>query len=680
MSLLLTVATVFAMWPNSIERMRVLNAKKILSIQTSKIDPPRLAFDELHLDENKIWSEWDALKSREGTRTSVSDDIPKFAGKSAVQTLRNRKVVLKAMTFTRQEVEQRQTDLAWVETLSPQAQKRILAAQEKSGTLDEEWTLPSFREMAAQKISEVKRELSEIPIAEKILVQAQSEDGSLRTPESVRTADVQVRQDAEHLISGMVEIKGLPSGDPKWQIRIARYEDQIKKEDGRVDLKTSTFGIQVPQMSGTLLAQMVDTNSGAVIGEGSLRLSEYSASGSNRRKITIQALEHHISASFPSFYDRPTLLADAAVGQKKPVTTRVLFASLGAEGQTDRSGRYVHENIHKGSWGLMRTQAKGFYPGIYLAQSGSEKKFPLFPASMIEAMKQIIRDQTLTSEVPETGSIVWGQITQNGKPIAGAQVEVEGLENYLPIYFNALLIPDPEMKATSENGFFAFVHLPEGFHALIARHGSSYLSHANVVVDNDSITTAQLESTWQTEKTSLKVFDAFSGQAMNAQLEMQSLPVALEVRGFAEVNLASVNRLSFMNVVPENPEYVPTLQTYEDVADSIFVPLVRNDWIQNLMNSRRINSQPRTGIILGFSESSNYEALLGHDPQFSPEQIIYFDPQGEVVSKGVPGGGFVIFNAPVGVQSIVLMNAQSDLLQTQVVPVDDSGVVVLKFR
>jgi hypothetical protein len=138
--------------------------------------------------------------------------------------------------------------------------------------------------------------------------------------------------------------------------------------------------------------------------------------------------------------------------------------------------------------------------------------------------------------------------------------------------------------------------------------------------------------------------------------------------------------MSFLKVRPQNPAYVEALQVYEDNEDFIDVPLVRSDWLQSLIASRKLNPQPGLGTIVGFVPSTDFEAYLGHLEDFPADQIIYFDSQGQTTDSGVPGGGFVIVSVPLGVQSVALGRAQGQLLQTQVIPVDESGVVVLKFR
>jgi hypothetical protein len=97
------------------------------------------------------------------------------------------------------------------------------------------------------------------------------------------------------------------------------------------------------------------------------------------------------------------------------------------------------------------------------------------------------------------------------------------------------------------------------------------------------------------------------------------------------------------------------------------------------MNRQKINLYPDRGLIIGFVDNSNYEIYLGYDNQFSRENIVYFDPHGNISEKAVLGGGFIIFNVPLGPQSVVLAEADSGMLQMQMVDVNVEATLVIKF-
>lgn len=664
--------------------MRVIH--KGLSIQTSKFEPPRVAFDEVFGDVNL--NEWALLKSKTGSQ-NLNEATQTFVAKNPVQALSAKKIVLQPMSFSKTEFDKHQEEQAWIDALPNKEQKRLIAAQEKNRVLDQDWNLPSFRELAEEKVREAK--LAETQETESnILIEATDANGETRNIQSVRTADVQVKKDtdadskpSQFQVSGEIELAGgLPAG-PQWVIQVARYEDDIKKEDARFDHAKGMYRIQVPELAGSIYAQLVDQTSGEILGEGSYRLSAYSKEQHNgRAKITIQRANNAIASRFQSFYGNPNRLStERAVGSpNQAVKTRVLFASADVEDQTDETGVYRFEQIMKGSWGLLRTEAKDYYPSLFLVKSGQEKQYPLFPEKMVKALKQIIADQTMTSSVPETGSIVWGQVLQDGKPVAGVSISAEISDLYQPIYFNSLLIPDSSLKSTSENGFFAFIHLPSGFQSLMASRGSGYLSHANVVVDEGAISIAEMETSLQTEKVEVKVFDAFTGNPQIAQLEIQSLAEQLNVQGYAEIDLPKISRMSLMQVHPASEEYLITQQPYEDQTDYLHVPLISKTWLYQLRNERRVNINPNAGLIVGFVSSGEFEVYLGHDSDFSRDNVIYFNPQGQIESSGVAGGGFILVNVPTGVQSVVVASKSSQVIQTQVIPVDLHATSVAKFR
>lgn len=709
-SILSGLAALVTAWPSAVHHPRFVLFQKKLTIQTSKLDPPRVAFDEIYNPQNKILSDWDLLNKRDGTQLGIQEKIHQFAANTGAQILNSREVTLQPMRFSHFEVtasshqESQEKDIArgnhednqpdnqdWAKQLSSRQQLRLATAQQKYGQLGEDWQEPDsfsdFKEKTlqqAQTQSEYKAER-----APAVYVSSTMADGTVVTPatllqgsgpkEKEKETDT-VGKNQSILVSGAIEFSrgaGLPSGAP-WQIEVARYQGDIQKEVARIDTKKSVYEIRIPEATGILIAHLVNTQTGQVLGEGTYRLSSYSAAQfAGNAKIVIGKSPDYVASNFATF---SALSRSFTPASGKPVATRVLMANLGIEGKTDESGMYRFDQIKKGSWTLLRSEAKNYQAGLHLVRSGSEKTLQLFTQSMVESLKKVMRDQALSSEGPETGSLVWGQVIQSGKPIPGAQVQVENLPNVRPVYFNSMMFPDPSMKTTGENGYFAFVDLPSGFHSLLGLHGNMYLSHANVVVDEDSVSVADLESSFESEKVEVKIFDGFSGAPEKAMIEMQSLPGPLQVNGFADIHMPTIDRMSLIRVHPESKIYLDSLQIYEDSQEAVPLPLIRQSWLNEVMLERKINLKPETGVIVGFSQTTDYEVYLGHQGNDLAEQIVYFDLHGNVISKGEAGGGFIMFNVPQGVQSIIWANQHTNLLQTQVVPMDSSALAILKFR
>ncbi len=157
--LFLIVATVTALTPSRIKMASVKVISKVLSIQSSRAEPPRVAFDEIFKTETL--SEWNLLRSKSGAQ-NLNDQKTEFVQSTSYEALRFQKVTLQPMTFSKTEirpaVETVREDRSWIEELPGPAQKRLIAAQERFGTLDDEWSEPTFKQQAEKKIREIKQQ------------------------------------------------------------------------------------------------------------------------------------------------------------------------------------------------------------------------------------------------------------------------------------------------------------------------------------------------------------------------------------------------------------------------------------------------------------------------------------------------------------------------------------------
>lgn len=676
---LLLAGAVSTLAPSLVHNQRVLSFSKPLTIHTPKAEPPRVAFDLL-ISENRAPSSDDFAILSKTPSISLVAGRHQFIGKNPLESLRSQKIVLQPMVFTHDQVQKTVEDRKWIAELSPDQQKRVIEADQRYGTLDRDWTVKRFDQLVEDKMRELPAEKKNDSNPGKILIEAQDAQGQTHGVDSIHTASVQVKSASEitgrSLMAGNIRYKDpLPSG-PQWTVAVNHFIDGIDRGDGRY-LNDGKFEIPISEKTGVLVARVQDKDTGQVIGEGTLRLSELTAKNPT---IEIRKSVSQVAVNFSSFYSHTQRLISEPTAKDRGVPAQVYFASLDHQVQTDQLGSAQVDQVLKGSWSLVRAESENYYPGIFLVRSGEERRLPLFPNKMVQALKKIIQDQSRFSQFDENGSIVWGQVVRGGQPISGAHVSVESDSEYQPIYFNSLLIPDPTLKATSDNGYFVVLNLEPGFHSLLASQAGVYLSHSNVVTDENAISVADMTSSMDRDSVSLRVFDAFNGTAQKAQVEMQSLPEALSVDGYANVNLSLKHQLSFARVHPESTKYLDTLVLYDDGSDHVHAPLIQMAWLNQIQQQRKINPYPDTGIVIGFVPSVDFETYLPNDSHYSPDQIVYFDANGSITDHGVAGGGFILFNVKPGVQSVVIGDKNSEMLQTQVLPVDAQSVVTLKFR
>lgn len=669
--------------PSAISSIRVRTIQTPLVIQTSKIEPPRVAFDSV-VKTIKSFQSWPELEALPHVNLNEVVELQRPA-----KTEGTRYVVLQPMIFQRENLSGTERTFASIDQsiestrlrtdhLNDQEQKRIELAQEKFGTLDQDWSLPSFRELAAQKIAELQNSTEAAKDQPQIKIEVTDEGGNLKTPESFRTADVRINQNSNSngfQVSGSFELAGgLPYG-PGWRVQIARYEDGVRQEIGTSN-QAGQFHIQVPELSGAVYAQLIESQNGVVLGEGSLRLSSYDDPHRLRSsKIVIKKSASEVAGRYRSIYD----LASGP-GKKSGSQQRLYSPTLDQETQTDASGSFQFSRVAAGSWLLLRGEGQGTARTLSLVRAGGDKNFTSFPTPMIDALREMIRDQGLVSTGQENDSVIWGQILQDGKPVGKAEVLLEQFPDIKPVYFNPLMLPDASLKMTGENGYFAFIDIPVGLHSVVARQAKLVLGHNNVVVDEGSVSHAEIEVSFRKEESTVKVFDAFSGSPLAAVLEMQSLEDALEVQGSVVLTLPSVERKSFVRVHPKDEAYVPFLSSYDELSDFVHIPLITKSWMDSIRGQRRINMDASHGVIVGFVQEEDFEVFLSHEDDFSKENVVYFDSQGNISERGVAGGGFMLWNTKPGVQSVVVMGTRSERLQTEVTTVDELSISILKFR
>jgi hypothetical protein len=673
-----SAGAIFFAFPLKTESFIIKFFTKGLVIQTWRRDPPRIAFNELLASEKSFGSE--------DLRSFPTIDLnKKMLEKVAMQPLqwaKSRKISLKPMVFSRDVALAEIQKNAWVDDLSTIQKERILESQAKDQILDKDWSTPSWREILSDQISRAKEEIAkEQGIDSKIFVASSTEGGHLKTIETIRTADVQVAAppaDSRPIISGKVTFKnGLYMGDGYIDVRVV--ENGTPKGAGKIDPAKGVYSIQTEDYSGTLVASLY-TKGGEKRGEGTLRLSQVSPNRFGDTELVMTPVENHVAMHYVDFGNDLSGPGTKNHYGDRGLSAHSYFTSFDTEQVADSSGQVQLANVIKGSWTVVRSDLDKYQSSIHLVQAGDQSKTPLFRKAFVSALLNIAKDLRNVSLTPETNSIVWGQAKMNSKPVSGVTVDVEYQEGYQVLYFNNLMLPDSGLKATGENGYFAILHLPEGMHALIASRGQQYFSHANVLTEPDVLTQTELIGTSHLEPVEIKVYDAFEGNPQLANVEIQSLSESVTVQGASQVYLPQIERLSLMKADPSDPMFLPTSMVYKDTQDSLFIPLVRAEWLQVLKAVRRIDDNPNATAIVGFVRDEPFDVYLPHVQDYSRNNIVYFNSQGQITEQGEAGGGFVLFNVIPGTQSVVAVSRSSNMIHDQIIPVDLGAIGTLQFH
>lgn len=675
-----------ALSPSELGGLKFLPIYEALTIRAQKTAPPYIAFDEVNnfAQTSAQQDEWSQLEA--------SASIPLLAdGKTknfSVRKIQTQKIVLNEMVI------QKKPEIVYADVaqgLSPQQKRRLEEAQAKSDVLEQDWNLPTWSDEAQKVLAEAgyteknNRLIpprSTHPEPQRIFVAATDANGQQKTEishsEVYTVADNDISRTSGRKISGPLEITGGLAVTNEHYIEVRRTNEGVAREIGRVDLQKGTYNINVDETSGSIEARLVD-KAGKILGEGSVRLARMDLNQLNVLGPKLKIEPHANFAGLVSnFYQ------NKADNSTPPKTIATLMKGA-EELSVGKDGHIAMEKMARGSSTVMRAAAPHFMQTAAVVFSGEEFSAPLFPVSMIQALREIVTNQrqALSSD-DSLGAVVWGKVTQDGKPVSGIQVQMEGDEEGVQaIYFNQFMLPDPKLTATSKNGLYAFIDVEEGFQSLLATRGESIFGYQNVVAENGSVALGDIENTIKIESVPLRVFDAFNGSPQPARVTLQSIDHELDVaEGTSVLLLPQVNRMGLIRVTPESNDYLPARYFYNDKDTYIHLPLVSWSWLANIKSYLKISDQTDSAIIVGFTPGEDFEVYLAGYDNFDRHNVVYFDMQGRIlqINHGIAGGGFILYNVPADTHEVVVVGAKSEKIYSKVLPVDPNSLSVLSFH
>ena len=679
----LTVVGLFLL-PSATRLEAFCSQTKQLVIQTSRTSPPRVAFHET-IEKTQASLSWIDLVPAGITRINLNQLIAQDSTLRGVKSIRNRKIVLAPMLFSHEKAIKVIDDQTWLEELPKSQRQRVNRAQMQSNLLEEDWKLPTTRDLLSQKLDEIKSQSPEKTSTTAITVVGTDINGNAKSLEDfhnqsdVKTAPEESPKD-QYLVMGTLGLDNESPLGPDRHLEVNWFEDGIAKETGKVDIKRGTYSITVPSRTGTVVAQMIDHSGTAVASARYVIRSHDSPEALQNVALHV----HPVSRVARSFQDfgSPAISKVARLSrfQKNP-SPNVLISATAQEAMADEDGIFKADGIAQGSWTFLRTEKKGYYPGVYLASAGDVESLLLFPDKMMKALIQIVRDRRVPGFAGETGAIIWGKVAARSAGVEGATVSIEDMPDAQPVYFyDELLLPNEKAATTSKSGYFAFIDVPPGFYSIRVTRGEQLLGTGNVQAEEQAVSPIEIPTDLLPEKVAVKVYDAFSADFRTAKIEFQQLPASIVIDGYAQVDLPRAETLSLARITPQDPIYAETIEPVMGANDYFHVPLIRKDWLWSLRSNQKVADRPETGVIVGFVPNDDYEIDLPHAPDFDRSQIVFFDSQGMPAHTGVAGGGFVVFNAPPGSHSVVLLPKKSNVLHTRVTPVDAGTINVLKFE
>lgn len=475
------------------------------------------------------------------------------------------------------------------------------------------------------------------------------------------------------VISGPVEMSGgLAITASSDQVVVYREEQGERFEAGYVWLRDGRYEIYVDVVAGRLIGEL-QTVSGDVLGRGEVSLSSISAGKSQYKvdgvKLAIRPVSNGLRGQVVSAYSNGTKVL--AVAQ-----ANVDLKDIDQELETETNGKFSDPDVGTGSVVITRVRKEGHWGTLAFIEAGAENVVTMFPDAMMNALLSLTG-----ADAKKPNAVVWGRVSQSGKPAAGAVVEmITGEQEAKAVYFNSLLIPDASLSSTSANGLYAFIVPEAGVHAVQARLANAVMEPVLFPAETGVVTSIDLEVN-RGRKIAIKVFDAFrNGQPLSATATPvgSESPVSIDAGGRGILRYALGTGLLSFDVSSED-SYAVTRINLPREKDFIFAPMVEHNWLNEMRSHRRISKELDTGVIVGFVDSrSPYEVYVRPDTIAVKAKILYFDARGRALrtNSGVPGGGYVIFNVPEGLATVSIVSGGAIKLHSATALADRSVVNV----
>lgn len=326
---------------------------------------------------------------------------------------------------------------------------------------------------------------------------------------------------------------------------------------------------------------------------------------------------------------------------------------------------------------IMKASKENHWGNIILGSSKQLFTHVLNPDATIQALKDILGIRTPKEQM----GIIKGEVLIAGKHVAGAQIEIVGQEDIKPVYFNSF-IPDTTLTETSANGEYAFVDIPEGNYLVTAKYKGKYLSPQVAPVEAGFITQVQFD----VQKPSLAeafVFDIQSSEMMSANINFLGSGTKVPVQSRKLISFSGTDGVQFLEVQANDQNYYSTRVTVDKSEKEVLIPMISQNWLNDLLARLKVNSIPDTGLIIGTALDLPYSVELDPNAYNEDTKIVYFDSQGKLVPGAMitpAGGGFVAVNVNQGIRSLFNKYHSTNNLKITTMAVDSNAINVFTTK
>lgn len=474
-----------------------------------------------------------------------------------------------------------------------------------------------------------------------------------------------------HTLVGHISIEGGLAFNSTTRLIVYRELEGVPQEIGRYWLSDASFQIEVSELKGFLVGQLISENMG-LLGRGEIGLSTYKVTDRSTDRISsieLKLLPVHEGLTGQIVDENSFEDHLQPVGQ-----AQINAYSTGSFFESKRNGEFTDTSALENSSIFYKINKAKHWGTFWLARSCEYNRVPMISRKKVESLLEQINYK---DDLSNTG-IVWGRVFVDGKPIAGATVDLSGMGYVQPTYFNGYFA-DPNLSSTGTGGLFAFVGVPNGIYAVKARwHGQEFPVQI-LPVEKGFVSFIEIQP-FPVSEYEIHAFDLFSNKPIPARVYVSSTgeTYQLDYSGLGRLPLPEMRTL--LVVEAQGDDRQAPIRVYPELGDPVVqLPFIETSWINSIKISEKINEVPDSGIVIGLMNHQKGFVDLWENSSNALTQIVYFTEGGSITDDYRLATGFIIFNLPLGVQNISLITDDRNHVQYKAVLIDQGFISIVDF-
>jgi hypothetical protein len=469
-------------------------------------------------------------------------------------------------------------------------------------------------------------------------------------------------------LSGPVELKqGLALTDRN-RIEIYREARGRLLELGEVDIQKGHYRIRVADLEGRICGKLTGLK-GEISGQGCFSLERVALKRQSEVSGPLLTLEKNsdllASLSIPKGVEATTLKMSESFDSQRTSPAQPLRQKISRREAKNRIiSFYDYDNPEakplpaaidtttsgredESSTTIMSLAAPHHPPVRIVANAYTPSRGAVIPPKKtLAALEGLAQEMGTAWSGQKTagrfGGTIWGRTLDEGRSVAGRQVEIEGRPDLKATYLNEFYIPDSNQKFTASHGIYAFVGVPEGEYSIRALNQEQFAGFQNVSVREEALALGDINSTERWRSARLTVFDLINKTSQGAVATLQNFDedVVIEA-GQADVQVRDSDDTAFAVVNPLDRRYLTAQYILNPGEDLYNFPLIPSDWVEQVLSQAKLEKPLKSKLVFGMGSQKPFRVQAIGSKE---AQVIYVDSEGQVTNGnfGSAGGGFFV--------------------------------------